>query len=502
MPSQSDREWEDGPFRLRSCGDLSLLRRSLEAADYTEAAISRILLRDAAGKPVDLAAALRRTTDASPLHTLVRLFILAQAIPEEAARAVLGSANLEGLLAMGLLRLDAEGLRAQAALMPSDDLLLAREFWPDFTGLPMAKDYVLGVGMASRMVAHSTVRRQAELALDLGTGTGFLALLAGSHARQVIATDINPRALSFAALNARLNGLSNIEFRRGSLFEPVADCRFDLLMANPPFVISPKADYEYRDSGLVGDTICEQLIRKAPEMLREGGYCTVLFNWHHQNAEDWAQRPIEWLTSSGCDAWLTCLSTTDPIGYATTWLREEDVRDPARHARLMDEWVSYLESLHIGLISLGALLLRRRSGGPNWIRAECAPAGGPTQSCSEQIQRIFAAEDLLRKTESDEDLLAKSFLLTSDHQLEQVLRAEAGHWAVQGAQLKQTRGYPFVGNVDRLVSTLLVGCDGRQPLKQLVAHLAESLSADPDQLASGCCNVIRTLLHWGFLSAV
>ena len=35
----------------------------------------------------------------------------------------------------------------------------------------------------------------------------------------------------------------------------------------------------------------------------------------------WFQRPIEWLTSSGCGAWLTCLSTTDPIGYATTWLR-------------------------------------------------------------------------------------------------------------------------------------------------------------------------------------
>jgi predicted RNA methylase len=496
------RDWRGYPFNLTCGGDLAGLRRSLEAAGYTEAAISKTIMRDAAGKPLDITAAVRRTASTDPLPTLIRLFMLARAVPEEAAGAALAPARVEDLLALGLLRRCPEGLAAEAALMPSDDLLMAREFWPDFTGLPLAHDYVLGAGPVSRDAAYLTVRRQGDMALDVGTGTGYLALLAARHARHVVATDTNPRALNFAALNARLNELHSVEFRQGSLFEPVADCRFDLIVANPPFVISPKADYEYRDSGQEGDALCEQLIRQAPAMLREGGYCTVVFNWHHQDAEDWAVRPSQWLAGGGCDAWLTCFSTTDPIGYVSNWLDEDFEHDPERSRRMMDQWVGYLERLHIRLLSFGALVLRRRSAGPNWFRAECAPVGQPAQSCSTQIQRIFAAEDLLQKSGSDAELLARRFLLTPDHQLEQLLQAEDNRWVVKEARLKQTQGYSFVGNVDRMVSTLLAGCDGRRTLGEIAEELAAGLGRLPAQVAPASCDVIRTLLRWGFLIAI
>ena len=65
------------------------------------------------------------------------------------------------------------------------------------------------------------MRRPGEAALDLGTGCGIQALLAAKHAERVVATDVNPRALGFAAFNAALNGIETIELRDGSGFDPV-----------------------------------------------------------------------------------------------------------------------------------------------------------------------------------------------------------------------------------------------------------------------------------------
>ena len=70
--------------------------------------------------------------------------------------------------------------------------------------------------------------------------------------------------------NADLNDLA-IELRPGSLLDPVAGERFDLIVSNPPFVITPRSAgvplYEYRDAGLVGDGAVEALVRRVGEHL-------------------------------------------------------------------------------------------------------------------------------------------------------------------------------------------------------------------------------------------
>src|SRR5205085_7429757 len=121
-------------------------------------------------------------------------------------------------------------------------------------------DWVAGIHPPSVTLAKLTVRRRVARALDVGTGNGIQALLASRHARDVVATDLNARALGMADLNARLNGIGNIEFRRGSFFEPVAGERYDLITVNPPYVISPEARYAYRDSGLLGDTVSREAV--------------------------------------------------------------------------------------------------------------------------------------------------------------------------------------------------------------------------------------------------
>ena len=60
----------------------------------------------------------------------------------------------------------------------------------------------MGVAPSSALLGNLTVRRPVERALDVGTGSGILAVLAARHAERVVATDLSERALAFAAFNA------------------------------------------------------------------------------------------------------------------------------------------------------------------------------------------------------------------------------------------------------------------------------------------------------------
>ncbi len=72
-----------------------------------------------------------------------------------------------------------------------------------------------------------------------------------------------------------------VDVRNGSFFEPVASETFDLIATNPPFVISPATGERlvYRDSGLPGDRVVEDIVRAAPDRLNPGGWCQILANW-------------------------------------------------------------------------------------------------------------------------------------------------------------------------------------------------------------------------------
>lgn len=109
-------------------------------------------------------------------------------------------------------------------------------------------------------------------ALDLGTGAGAGALtLSALYPRaEVLATDINPNALRLAELNAALAGATNITARHSNLYEEVGE-GFDLITANPPFIVDP-GGRAYRDGGGAdGLAICRDMVDGALERLAPGG---------------------------------------------------------------------------------------------------------------------------------------------------------------------------------------------------------------------------------------
>lgn len=113
--------------------------------------------------------------------------------------------------------------------------------------------------------------------LDVGTGSGALALAAArAGATAVTAVDLSLRSVTAARLNSRLHG-ARVRVRRGDLFAPVAGERFDLVVANPPYVPSATARLPRHrmgrcwDGGPDGRAVVDRICREAPGVLAEGG---------------------------------------------------------------------------------------------------------------------------------------------------------------------------------------------------------------------------------------
>jgi len=131
----------------------------------------------------------------------------------------------------------------------------------------------------SILLARHMGVRPADAVLDLGTGAGFLAILAARAARRVVATDVIPESIECARGNAVLNGLEGkMDFRVGAMYAPVAGAAFDLVLANLPQMPVPPGREGVKDPRLLADdggpdgwSLLDQVIQGAPDYLSPGG---------------------------------------------------------------------------------------------------------------------------------------------------------------------------------------------------------------------------------------
>ncbi|MFT3887916.1 MAG: methyltransferase [Arachnia sp.] len=477
--------------------DAARLRADLDAADYAvDEVLGRIGDLGQAGLgrnstvPADVALGAAR----DPLAALIRLFLLQQAVPQEQLDGVL---DVEGLRAAGYLAAEGGRLRALIDIRPygspDDDASgwLVADPTPGLDQIvtPTAPDYVLGASPASTTLAQITMRMPVGRALDLGTGCGVQSLHLARHADSVVGTDVNARALELAALTAALNGAA-VDLRHGSLYEPVAGERFDLIVSNPPFVMSPpraEADtLAYREANFEADALVETLVRGAADHLAPGGSLQLLTNWAVLD-EPWEDRLRGWIPE-GCDAWVIERERLDVFSYVEMWLTDAGLGGTPGWRGAYDEWLAYFDRLGIRSVGMGWILVTRAGRPEPHVRLESWPHP-VAQPVGDVFARHAAAVDAFQLP--TDRLLAAAPRLVD---VEQETIGQPGAEDPEHVVFRQRTGLLRAVKADTALAATLGALDGDLTVGQVIGAVAQVLEVDASRLAAEVLPEVRRAL--------
>ena len=482
----------------------------------------------------------------SPVAVLTALFMLGDPVPATALDAALPRTTAAGAAAIGLVgEPDESGcVRALVDLRPHEAVddagevrwWVASDLGELVTGRALAPDHVLGVGGAGLTLAGLTPRTPVRTALDLGCGCGIQTLYLLRHAEHVVATDISVRALAFTAFNAALAGVSvtgapgtlsaldvapgsgaasapdtasgvgRLELLHGSLLEPVAGRRFDLIASNPPFVLTPPAVreaglplMEYRDAG---GPILPALVAGLGEHLEPGASAVMLGNWEHRGAGSWRDAVAAWLPE-GLDAWILERELQDPVEYATMWLRDGGLtpeRDPEAFDAALEAWIDDFEARDVRCIGFGYLIVHRpRCPREPWRLLEEVTTSGQGV-LGPHVAKVLEVRERLAGLD-DEAVADLCPLLASDVTEERHLIPGAAEPTV--ILLRQGGGLGRTLQASTAVAALAGVADGELSVGQVasaVAALSELNAADAAALRAEMVEAARHLLATGFLS--
>lgn len=487
------------------------LGAALRTAGYTTSGLRALWGEVAAaaldrGDAVPAIRALRRHPQLG-LAALAALFFFGREVAlQDVGTVAEAAAELE------LLTIDGDAVRPLAVIRPyaftdargTGEWLIASDR-DEMAGVsPLRDDHVLGVGGAGRTLAGLLGTAPVRAALDLGCGCGILSLHLRRSADRVVATDISARALRFTELNARLNRMTAIETRLGSLFDPVSEPlqTFDRIAANPPFVITPRADgvpvYEYRDGGLEGDALMRAVVEGVGAHLASGGVATLLGNWEYRTGDDGLARVRGWIDSAPVplDAWVIERERVDPARYAEIWVRDGGTRPGTEeHDALIEAWIDDFERRSVGAVGLGWVVLRRPIDGPTLARYErIGHAAGSTEG---MVAAAIGAHDAVVGVD-DAGLAASTFLIAPD--VTEARHHVPGEEGPRVIELRQGGGLGRTIEVDPALAAIVGASDGDLSLGVLIDAVAQLLDVDPAALRADVLPRVRELAFTGFLT--
>lgn len=484
-------------FRFDDPDDHRRVRAVFDAVGYTDEGIVRTLgtNQEALGEK-RLRVLLHRTRGGTPLETMIRLFILGGTVPIEESRRAFEPMSPERWAELGLIETDGGQVRATVQMRCYQGLIVAYDFVRRARD-GLRRDHVMGISPSSLALAGLTPRTPSRSTLDLGTGSGFQALLASSHSQQVVATDLNPRAIDMAALNVGLNSSRNVECLQGDMLEPVAGRAFDLIVSNPPFIIAPDRTHLFLHSGLGGDEVCRAIARRAPEHLAEGGICQFQANWVLHRDEEAEDRLRAWFEGSGCDALVLHREDQPLEEYAELWI-ETQAHDQEGFDRAFERWMGYYEDEGIEAIGSGVITMRRRTGDAGWFRLSQFP-DAMSFPCGDDVLRALDAVDFLERHPQDRSLLESHLRISPDVRLERSYRSGAEGWEVEFERIRRTNGLQYEGSIDAEGARILAACDGRRPLIEVLGGIVGETEPPQNRVVPEALPIIRRLIEQGFL---
>lgn len=480
---------------------------------------------------------------------LTALFMLGEPVSAAALETALPRTGVAGALAIGLV-VPTQSASGEQRYAPAVDLRpheaedahgsvrwwVASDLGELVTGQALAPDHVLGIGRAGLTLAALTPRKPVETALDLGVGCGIQTLYLLRHVRQVVATDISTRALEFTAFNVALAGVDSarVQLRQGNLLEPVAGQRFDLIVSNPPFVITPPSVrqaglplMEYRDAG---GPILPALVRGLEDHLNPDGVAVMLGNWEHREGTSWRTSVNQWIGKS-LDAWIIQREVQDPVEYAAMWLRDGGLtpeRSGVAFENALAAWQEDFDSRQVSGVGMGYLVFHApgvaATSGPGgtalegqaapeepasdaaapgavvepWRVLEEVPTSGQG-ALGEHVAQVIAAHEALRGLD-DAQVAALKLRTASGLSKEEALTPTPVPTA---PVIRQAEGFGRVIAVGMPEVALLSASDeGLLTVAQIAAAVASLTSEDPAAVLADMVAATRTFAHAGMVTIV
>jgi methylase of polypeptide subunit release factors len=472
------------------------LGRVLRGLGYTEDGLYRLLGDDAYSTERDDAPIAAHRLPSTPLGTAVRLFFLQLPVPHREAVRALGPPGVEALEATALAEVGEE-VSLRSRILPIGKLLLASDGFSLEAEDP--PDYVATYTPTARVLDSLTPRRSVERALDVGTGSGIHALLAAQHARHVVATDVNDRALAYTQLNAGLSGITNVECRRGSLFEPVAGETFDHVTCNAPYVVSPEQRWAYRDSGFRGDEVSERVVELAAAHLSAGGFAAVQVSWLAGDEKTADERVLTWVEATGCESWILPTMGVDTLAHAAEW-NTHLAHDPEALEDAFAEWNVYFDELGMHWVSEGVVILRRDEGDAATVRVDPVEADD-VEDASDQVLRAFETRKRLRGLAGDA-LLDVRLSPAVALRLEEDLEPDNGGSDVVESRIALVEGTKQALGTSSTALEVIASLDDRTPLRDVIARTADELALaehETTRLRREALRLVRELLELGAL---
>jgi len=339
--------------------------------------------------------------------------------------------------------------------------------------LPLPADFVMGIGGATRTLLDLIPPGHVGRALDIGCGSGVLAVFL--DADRVIATDIDERALEAAEVTCHISGFRKmeprvwregdrlIEFRQGSLLEPVQGQRFDLIVSNPPFVIGG-VRHTHRDSPFEADGLTRELLAGIPPLLNQGGRAILLTSWLHNQGQSWEQRITEWLPDD-VSAWVAQREVLDLDQYVEVWTADAALPEADGLA-----WGERLQQLDAERIGFGWIILER------------------SRTPWRMIEDVSDAPRIPVGAEVTEQLEAFADEPNAVELLHERLAFRAAHWR---------------GNIalDPFSAALLARIRSGLTLAEALDEVATAMSVDVDDLMAVGLQFVRGALQLGYLTS-
>jgi methylase of polypeptide subunit release factors len=465
--------------------------------------------------------------------TLSRTFFLREPVPAGEVADILGTELTEALIRAGVLAVlqdnDHEGDRVQSQIdvRPVSHpvhgggrpVLVASDPDASTTNGSSRADHVPGVGRAPLTLLDQVPFSPTESLLDLGTGSGVLALTL--PAGRTIATDVNPRALDYARASQRSVSTSTasntssdssstsgatVEFREGSWFDPVDGELFTRIVSNPPFVIGPPEEGQvYRDSGLELDSASRLVVEGACEHLAAGGTAHLLGAWVTGLSESPASRVAGWIPESGIRAWVVQRDEVTPSMYARTWVADAslDLRSSQGRERTA-RWLDYMQEHQVARIGMGYVHLERIDG-PSEVTFEVldTPDLG---YIGDEVEEYFTRAAWLSHADSD-DVLDSRFQVRPGLARENVETATIGTedmpavgFQPEVLRLTRTEGPRFSHEIDSPLSSVVAGLSPQGLSLRDTASLYCAVNGlDEDEFVEALVPLVVDLVRHGMI---